>query len=248
MGQLAAAFAAAFPVYFNPTLPALGPAPAVKELCNGLGAAIEGSYALQRCTTDADQVIAPASPVTLVRDTAALTADRKLTLQAGSAFSGMSVELSRNGSAGGFNRNVYQTGGLTLIKDVPDNYGATFVWDDEAALWYVDAYVESSNGHLSQIAYHNNPLAAFACPAVLDLVVLCDSATGALAVDPPAAPMVAGGATQRITIKDRTGQAAAHNVTFAGTVGTSDQSALTIPGQWLVFQWDPTNAEWSQIG
>ena len=72
----------------------------------------------------------------IVRDSAALTADRKLVLATTNVTDGHKVEVSRRGSAGGCNRKIYQTDGITLIVNLADNASAAFAYDAVAALWF----------------------------------------------------------------------------------------------------------------
>lgn len=96
-----------------------------------------GSTGLKRLTTDAAATHTPLTDARHVRDLATLTADRNYTLAVTNVLNGYEVTVSRNGSAGGFNRNVRQADGTTLIKALADNTYGRFVWDSTAALWYL---------------------------------------------------------------------------------------------------------------
>lgn len=96
-----------------------------------------GSTGLKRLTTDAAATHTPLVDARNVRDLATLTADRNYTLAVTNVLNGYEVLISRNGSAGGFNRNVRQADGTTLIKALADNTYGLFVWDNTAALWYL---------------------------------------------------------------------------------------------------------------
>ena len=95
-----------------------------------------GQAALKRLTTDADATYTPRADGRILRDLAALTADRKLTLATTNVTDGQKVEISRRGSTGGHNRNVYQADGTTLIVALADNTSAGIVYDATAALWF----------------------------------------------------------------------------------------------------------------
>jgi hypothetical protein len=95
-----------------------------------------GQAALRKLSTDADATYTPRTDGRIIRDTATLTADRKLTLLTTNVTDGHKLELSRRGSAGGHNRAVYQSDGMTLIANVLDNSSAAFVYDSVASLWF----------------------------------------------------------------------------------------------------------------
>ncbi len=95
-----------------------------------------GQAALKRLTTDANATYTPRADGRIVRDVAALTANRKLTLAATNVTDGHRVELSRRGSSGGKTRDVYQADGTTLIASIADNAAADFIYDGTAALWF----------------------------------------------------------------------------------------------------------------
>lgn len=95
-----------------------------------------GQAAVKKLTSNADASYTPRADGRIVRDTAALTADRKLTLLTTNVTDGHKVEVSRRGSSGGHNRGVYQADGTTLIVNVADNASADFIYDAVAALWF----------------------------------------------------------------------------------------------------------------
>jgi len=95
-----------------------------------------GQAAVKKLTSDANATYTPRADGRIVRDTAALTADRKLTLATTNVTDGHKVEVSRRGSSGGKNRSVYQADGTTLIASLADNASADFVYDATAALWF----------------------------------------------------------------------------------------------------------------
>jgi len=68
-------------------------------------------------------------------DTGALTNNRNLTLSNTNATAGYAVTLIRVGSSGGFNRNVLQNDGVTLIAAVADGATATFRFNSATSLW-----------------------------------------------------------------------------------------------------------------
>jgi hypothetical protein len=103
---------------------------------NNLGISLSG--ALTVLNSDANASFTPIYPINRIRDKANITADRKLTLAA--ANDAQCVIVARNGSAGGHNRGVYQADGSTLIKNVADSFTGTFVYDINAALWFLEAY------------------------------------------------------------------------------------------------------------
>jgi hypothetical protein len=57
-----------------------------------------------------------------------------------SVTDGAEFLISRAGSAGGFNRNVYQADGATLIKALADATWGRFVYDGTAAAWYLASH------------------------------------------------------------------------------------------------------------
>ncbi len=71
-----------------------------------------------------------------MRDSATLTANRKLTLSTTNVTDGHKLEVSRRGSSGGKTRDVYQADGTTLIVSLADNASADFIYDATAALWF----------------------------------------------------------------------------------------------------------------
>lgn len=95
-----------------------------------------GQAALKKLTTDANATYTPRADGRIVRDTAALTADRKLILAITNVTDGHKVDVSRRGSSGGHNRGVYQADGTTLIVNLADNTSADFIYDAAAALWF----------------------------------------------------------------------------------------------------------------
>ena len=95
-----------------------------------------GQAAVKKLTADADATYTPRADGRIVRDGAALTADRKLTLATTNVTDGHKVELSRRGASGGHNRGVYQADGTTLIANLADNASGDFVYDGTAALWF----------------------------------------------------------------------------------------------------------------
>ena len=95
-----------------------------------------GQAALKKLTADANANYTPRLDGRIVRDSAALTANRKLTLLATNVTDGHKVELSRRGSSGGKTRDVYQSDGVTLIASIADNASADFVYDGVAAAWF----------------------------------------------------------------------------------------------------------------
>lgn len=95
-----------------------------------------GQAALTKLTTDANATYTPRASGRIVRDSAALTADRKLTLATTNVSDGHKVDVSRRGSSGGHNRGVYQADGTTLIVNLTDNTSADFIYDATAALWF----------------------------------------------------------------------------------------------------------------
>jgi len=95
-----------------------------------------GQAAVKKLTTAANATYTPRVDGRIVRDTAALSADKSLTLLTTNVTDGHKVELSRRGSSGGFNRQVYQADGVTLIANVADNSSADFIYDAVAGLWF----------------------------------------------------------------------------------------------------------------
>lgn len=95
-----------------------------------------GQAAVKKLTADADATYTPRADGRILRDSAALTADRKLTLAATNVTDGHKVEVSRRGSSGGHNRAVYQADGTTLIANIADNASGDFVYDVVAGLWF----------------------------------------------------------------------------------------------------------------
>ena len=91
-----------------------------------------------------DHILVPAAPFTPVLDEGATAADKKLTLRNTGAVDGMRVWVSRNGSSGGNNRNVYQTDGTTLIKAIPDNFAGEFIYSTTRGAWYLANYAACS--------------------------------------------------------------------------------------------------------
>lgn len=95
-----------------------------------------GQAALKKLTADADATYTPRADGRIVRDSAALTANRKLTLATTNVSDGHHCEVTRRGSSGGKTRDVYQADGTTLIVSLADNTSADFVYDAVAALWF----------------------------------------------------------------------------------------------------------------
>ncbi|HEX4860018.1 MAG TPA: DUF2793 domain-containing protein [Rhizomicrobium sp.] len=95
-----------------------------------------GQAAVKKLTADADATYTPRADGRIVRDSAALTADRKLVLSATNVSDGHKVDVSRRGSSGGHNRAVTQADGTTLIANIADNASADFIYDGTAALWF----------------------------------------------------------------------------------------------------------------
>ena len=88
-----------------------------------------GQAAVRKLTTDADATYTPRADGRIVRDSAALTVDRKLVLATTNVTDGHKLDVSRRGSSGGHNRAVYQADGTTLIANVADNASADFIYD-----------------------------------------------------------------------------------------------------------------------
>jgi hypothetical protein len=95
-----------------------------------------GQAAVKKLTSNADATYTPRADGRIVRDSAALSADRKLTLLTTNVTDGHKIEFSRRGSSGGHNRGVYQADGTTLIANIADNTSADFIYDATAALWF----------------------------------------------------------------------------------------------------------------
>jgi hypothetical protein len=95
-----------------------------------------GQAGVTKLTANADASYTPRADGRIVRDSATLTADRKLTLSTTNVTDGHKVEVSRRGSSGGFNRKIYQADGTTLIVSLADNQAADFIYDAAAALWF----------------------------------------------------------------------------------------------------------------
>jgi Protein of unknown function (DUF2793) len=95
-----------------------------------------GQAAIKHLTSNADATYTPRLDGRIVRDTATLSAARKLTLAATNVTDGHKVEVTRRGSSGGFTRGVYQADGTTLIASLADNAGADFVYDAGVSLWF----------------------------------------------------------------------------------------------------------------
>ncbi len=95
-----------------------------------------GQAAVKRLASDADAAYTPRADGRIVRDLAALTADRKLVLATTNVTDGHKVEVTRRGSSGGFSRKVCQADGTTLIAALADNASADFVYDAAAGAWF----------------------------------------------------------------------------------------------------------------
>jgi len=95
-----------------------------------------GQAAVTRLASDTDATYTPRADGRIVRDSATLTANRKLTLLTTNVTDGHKVELSRRGSSSGMTRDVYQADGMTLIANIADNASADFIYDATAALWF----------------------------------------------------------------------------------------------------------------
>lgn len=95
-----------------------------------------GQAAVRKLSADADATYAPRLDGRIVRDGAALSANRKLVLAATNVTDGHKLELSRRGATGGRTRDVYQADGTTLIASIADNASADFVYDAVAAAWF----------------------------------------------------------------------------------------------------------------
>jgi Protein of unknown function (DUF2793) len=95
-----------------------------------------GQAAVKKLTTDTDATYTPRADGRIVRDSAALTADRKLVLAVTNVTDGHKLDVSRRGSSGGHNRAVYQADGTTLIANVADNASADFIYDATAGAWF----------------------------------------------------------------------------------------------------------------
>ncbi|HTT97776.1 MAG TPA: DUF2793 domain-containing protein [Rhizomicrobium sp.] len=108
------------------------------EIATDTGSAYRhaGQAAVKKLTTDADATYTPRAEGRIVRDSAALTANRKLILLATNVTDGHKVEISRRGSSGGKTRDIYQADGTTLIASIVDNASADFIYDATAVLWF----------------------------------------------------------------------------------------------------------------
>jgi hypothetical protein len=95
-----------------------------------------GQAAVKKLTADANASYTPRLDGRIVRDSAALTANRKLTLATTNVTDGHKIELSRRGSSGGKTRDVYQADGTTLIASIADNASADFIYDAVAGAWF----------------------------------------------------------------------------------------------------------------
>ena len=95
-----------------------------------------GQAAVRKLTSDADATYTPRADARILRDSATLTANRKLTLLTTNATDGHKIDLSRRGSSGGKTRDVYQADGTILIANIADNASADFIYDATAALWF----------------------------------------------------------------------------------------------------------------
>ncbi|HVV66255.1 MAG TPA: DUF2793 domain-containing protein [Rhizomicrobium sp.] len=95
-----------------------------------------GQAAVRRLAADADATYTPRLDGRIVRDVAALTANRKLVLSTSNVTDGHKLELSRRGSSGGHSRQVYQADGTTLIASLVDNASADFIYDAAAGAWF----------------------------------------------------------------------------------------------------------------
>jgi hypothetical protein len=95
-----------------------------------------GQAGVTKLTTDANATYTPRADGRIIRDSATLTANRKLTLSTTNVTVGHRVEVSRRGSSGGKTRDVYQADGTTLIVSLADNTSADFIYDSVAALWF----------------------------------------------------------------------------------------------------------------
>ena len=95
-----------------------------------------GQAGVKRLTADADAGYTPRADGRIVRDSAALTANRKLTLATTNVSDGHAVQVSRRGASGGKTRDVYQADGTTLIVSLADNTCADFIYDATAVLWF----------------------------------------------------------------------------------------------------------------
>jgi hypothetical protein len=95
-----------------------------------------GQAAVKKLTADADATYTPRADGRIVRDSAALSADRKLVLAVTNVTDGHKLDVSRRGSSGGHNRAVTQADGTTLIANVADNASADFIYDATAGVWF----------------------------------------------------------------------------------------------------------------
>jgi hypothetical protein len=102
----------------------------------GSGYRHAGQAALKKLTTDADATYTPRVDGRIVRDSATLTANRKLIMSTTNVTDGHKAEVSRRGSSGGKTRDIYQADGTTLIVSVADNASADIIYDATAVLWF----------------------------------------------------------------------------------------------------------------
>jgi hypothetical protein len=93
-----------------------------------------GQAAVRTLNADADTSYAPRLDGRIVRDAAALTADRALTLS--NATDGYRIDVTRRTSSGGRVRNIYQQDGTTLIAALADGTSASFVYDATGGAWF----------------------------------------------------------------------------------------------------------------
>jgi hypothetical protein len=93
-----------------------------------------GQAAVRTLSTDADASYAPRLDGRIVRDTAALTADRALTLS--NATDGYRIDVTRRNSSGGHLRNVTQQDGTTVIAALADGASAAFIYDATSGAWF----------------------------------------------------------------------------------------------------------------
>lgn len=105
-------------------------------LDTGTAYRLAGQGALKRLTTDANITYTPVADGRIIRDLAALTANRKLTMAITNVTDGHEALVTRRGSSGGFTRDVYQADGTTLIVSIADNANARIIYDATAALWF----------------------------------------------------------------------------------------------------------------
>lgn len=95
-----------------------------------------GQPAVKQLTTDTDATFTPFISGRIIRDSAALTVNRKLILLTTNVLDGHKIELSRRGASGAKNRVVYQADGTTVIASIADSTSADFIYDGTAALWF----------------------------------------------------------------------------------------------------------------